>query len=102
MASYYLGVFVGFAVTAARDGRTMNGCKLPSGSAERTMTNLSLARIMFGTNEDLHASSSLNASAVSSLRALSSPENLTAKDAGSAGTLSRLFHKALAVLHHKP
>jgi hypothetical protein len=76
--------------------------KLSFGNEERTMTNLSLARIMFGTNQDLRASSSMNAPAISSLSMLSSGENLTARDAGSStGRFNKLLHKAFAFLHHK-
>lgn len=66
------------------------------------MTNLSLARIMFGTNEDLHASSSMNAPAISSLSMLSSEGNMAAKDVSSpSGTLGRLLHKAWAAFRRK-
>jgi hypothetical protein len=63
------------------------------------MINLSLARIMYGTNEDLHASNSVNVAAVSSL-ARTSGENAIAR-AGAASTLGNLLHKAWAALHHK-
>lgn len=65
------------------------------------MTNLSLARIMYGTNADLHAWRSMNAPAVSSL-ATPLGEHSTAQAAAPAsGSLSRLLQKAWTALYHK-
>lgn len=66
------------------------------------MMNVSLARIMYGTNEDLHASHSMNVAGVPSLASQSAAGDAARKAAGSgSGTLGGLLHKAWAALHHK-
>lgn len=66
------------------------------------MTRLSLARIMYGTNEDIHTSTAISAKALASLAVRSSGEAAVGGEGVSAaGTLSQLLHKAWAVLHHK-
>ena len=59
------------------------------------MANLSLARIMFGTNEDFHASHGLGAPAFLSLPAQPVLEHSAKASGGSEpATLSELIHKA--------
>lgn len=59
------------------------------------MTNLSLARIMYGTAEDFHAGPQMSAPASSSFVAPSASAN-PAQTSSSAepGTLGKLFRKA--------
>lgn len=65
------------------------------------MMNLSLARIMYGTNEDLHTWGSMNAPAVSSLTMSSEGHSAVQNTSLAPGSLSRLLHKAWAALHRK-
>ena len=58
------------------------------------MNSTSLARIMFGANQEYSASSSMKPSAVPSLSRSSS-------EATQRGTLSTLLHRAWSALHHK-
>ena len=75
---------------------------LPVGSEERTMMNVSLARIMYGTNEDLHASHSMNAAGNPSPAHQSAGSGAVGKATNAAsGTLGGLLQKAWAALHHK-
>ena len=57
------------------------------------MNSMSLARIMYGTNEDLHATTSMYQSTVPS-RAITSMNNRN--EAVSHGTLTELLHKVWA------
>ncbi|MGB7845325.1 MAG: hypothetical protein WBL63_06900 [Candidatus Acidiferrum sp.] len=67
------------------------------------MPNLSLARIMYGTNEGLHTSRAMSAPTFSSLTAQSVSENSPRESAGSgSGTLSQLLHKAWTALNGQP
>lgn len=60
------------------------------------MTNLSLARIMYGTAEDLHASRQIGAPASSSFITLSvSADPAQTNSSTEPGTLGKLFRKAL-------
>jgi hypothetical protein len=63
------------------------------------MINLSLARIMYGTNEDLHASSSMSGATFSSLA--SSSDRATRETAAAQGSLGAWLHKAWVSLRHK-
>jgi hypothetical protein len=64
------------------------------------MNSLSLARIMYGTNEDLHALASMNRSVIPSL-ADPTVDSTGGQLVPSHGMLSNLLHKAWAALHHK-
>lgn len=65
------------------------------------MSNLSFARIMYGTNEDHHAPHSVSASAFSTR-----PSQFLQQDSASAGTeqttLGQLLRKAWTTLTRKP
>lgn len=61
------------------------------------MSTLSLARIMYGTNEDFHAASTMRSGSPSSLAA---PE-AASRVHGVASALSRMFHEAWQNLIHK-
>ena len=64
--------------------------------------NVSLARIMYGTNEDLHAAHSMNAMWIPSPARQSAARGAFGKAASAAsGALGGLLHKAWAALHHK-
>jgi len=66
------------------------------------MINVSLARIMYGTNEDLHAWHSMNAGAVPSLVwASGSISSTLRKTSSDQETLGGLLQKAWAALSHK-
>jgi hypothetical protein len=66
------------------------------------MTNLSLARIMYGTTQDLHTTTSMYGPNVSSLHAPSADDSSAGKSATPASaTLSGLLRKAWAALYHK-
>lgn len=66
------------------------------------MTNLSLARIMYGTNQNSYATSSIYGSNTSSLRAPFADDSSAGKSAALASTtLGGLLRKAWAALHHK-
>jgi len=66
------------------------------------MTNLSLARIMYGTNQDFHTASSMYGPRISSLHLPSADDSSAAKSAMLASTtLGGLLRKAWAALHHK-
>jgi hypothetical protein len=71
----------------------------PGGSKEQAMTNLSFARIMYGTSEDSQHSTSMNASALSALSTLSS--NGTEENATESETLGELLHRAWMNLSRK-
>jgi hypothetical protein len=59
------------------------------------MANLSLARIMFGTNEDLHSSQPANVPRSSSLRTQPAEENSSETSVTSEpDPLGELLHKA--------
>jgi hypothetical protein len=62
------------------------------GSKEQIMANQSLARIMYGTNEDLHASTSTSASDLPGLPAPSITENSNNSEPGEE-TLGELLHR---------
>jgi hypothetical protein len=71
----------------------------PGGSKEQAMTNLSFARIMYGTSEDSQHSTSMNASALS---ALSEPSpKSSANTPAELDTLGELLHKAWITLSGK-
>ena len=64
--------------------------------------NVSLARIMYGTNEDLHASHSMNATGnPSPVNQLATSAAHTKAAGTTSGTLGGLLHKAWAALHLK-
>lgn len=63
------------------------------------MINLSLARIMYGTNEDLHAPQAVVSAQYSALSAQSVNQNPSG--GSSATTLGGLLHKAWFHLTHK-
>jgi hypothetical protein len=66
------------------------------------MMNVSLARIMYGTNEDLHAPHSMNATGIPSPVHQPGGSGTAGKAASAAsGTLGGLLHRAWAALHHK-
>jgi hypothetical protein len=73
---------------------------LPGGSEERIMTNLSLARIMYGTSEDLHASTTTTASALATQSSGLLDEN-SPKSSDEPDTLAELLHKAWTNLSGK-
>jgi hypothetical protein len=65
------------------------------------MANLSLARIMYGTNEDFHASSSMNNAGFPSPQ-MYGGSNFSGTEAGWVpSTLGKLLHRAWAALYHK-
>jgi len=64
------------------------------------MANLSLARIMYGTSEDLHASTNTTASALSSLPAHAATDNAD-KTAPDNETLGELLHRVWTNLSGK-
>jgi hypothetical protein len=63
------------------------------------MTNLSFARIMYGTSEDSQHSTSMNASVLSALSTPSS--NNGADHIGEPETLGQLLHRAWTTLSGK-
>jgi hypothetical protein len=64
--------------------------------------NVSLARIMYGTNQDLNAPHSMNAEGVPSLRNQTIGSGAAGKAAASTlGGLGCLLHKAWAALRPK-
>jgi hypothetical protein len=65
------------------------------------MTNLSLARIMYGTNEDLHAPHSMRGSGFPS-PAIQAPGENAAGSATEKNSLGDLLHKAWSSLVGKP
>jgi len=66
------------------------------------MTNLSLARIMYGTNQDFHPASSMYGPNISSLHVLSADDSSAGKSTNLAfATLGGLLRKAWAALHHR-
>jgi hypothetical protein len=66
------------------------------------MMNVSLARIMYGTNEDLHASHSMSVMGNPSPVNHAAGGGASAKTAGStSGTLGGLLQRAWAALHVK-
>jgi hypothetical protein len=69
------------------------------GSEEHAMINLSLARIMYGTNEDLHTWSAMSGATFPS-RA-SSVDRATRETAVAQNSLGALLHKAWTSLRHK-
>ena len=67
------------------------------------MANLSFARIMYGANEDFHASQPTSAPALSTLAAQPVPEDPARTNAASEpATLGELLQKAWATLRGKP
>jgi hypothetical protein len=69
------------------------------GSKEQAMTNLSFARIMYGTSEDSQGSMNTTASALS---AASPSANQGMKNAGEEpDTLGELLHRAWIILSRK-
>jgi hypothetical protein len=68
----------------------------PGGSKEQAMTNLSFARIMYGTSEDSQHSTSMNASALSTPSSNGTEENATESE-----TLGELLHRAWMNLSRK-
>jgi hypothetical protein len=71
-----------------------------NGSEERIMANLSLARIMYGTSEDLHASTHTTASTLSS-RPTHEASDIADKTAPGDETLAELLHRAWTNLSGK-
>jgi len=66
------------------------------------MANLSLARIMYGSNRDVHASNGMSAPAFSPFASQPAIEDSVKASAGSEPTtLGELLHKAWAVLTSK-
>jgi hypothetical protein len=63
------------------------------------MTNLSFARIMYGTSEDSQHSTRMNASVLSTLSTPSS--NNGADNVGESETLGQLLHRAWTTLSGK-
>ena len=62
------------------------------------MVNLSFARIMYGTNEDIHSMQGMSGPAFASLAANRGPRNSVKATGGSGlATLSKLLHNALAI-----
>jgi hypothetical protein len=69
------------------------------GSKEQEMTNLSFARIMYGTSEDSQGSMNTTASA---LTAVSAPSNHGTENATEEpDTLGELLHRAWTILSRK-
>jgi hypothetical protein len=63
---------------------------------------VSLARIMYGTNEDVHAADSRKSAASSSLTIRSAADSRPGYELASApAPLGEILHKAWAALHHK-
>jgi hypothetical protein len=89
-------LFASHLIFSSRAGaQSTNARLLPGGNEERSMTNLSLARIMYGTNEDLHASHPPGAPASSSLAVPPVDENPEKTNAASEpDALGELLHKA--------
>jgi hypothetical protein len=71
--------------------------KLPDGSEEQPMTNLSLARIMYGTSEEYHASASTTAAALSAPSLTHSADKSDVEQE----TLGELLHRAWTILSSK-
>jgi hypothetical protein len=67
--------------------------KLPDGSEEQAMNNLSLARIMYGTSQEFHSSDNFNTSASPAFSA-SSPAGGGNQTAAQPATLGELLHRA--------
>jgi len=66
------------------------------------MANLSLARIMYGTNEDFHASSAMSEPQFASFAAQTVSSNLAkSTNASEPATLSELLHKVWSKLTTK-
>ena len=65
------------------------------------MTNVSLARIMYGTNEDLHALSPMRRTSLPSLAPQSGFENSGNDTATEQDPLQGLLHKAWFLLSRK-
>ncbi|HXY00644.1 MAG TPA: hypothetical protein VEI54_06965 [Candidatus Limnocylindrales bacterium] len=66
------------------------------------MSNLSLARIMYGTNEDFHAAVSMQGVSLRSPAAGLNPTNAASDNAGSgSASFSELLHRAWASLTDK-
>jgi hypothetical protein len=66
------------------------------------MTNLSLARIMYGTNQSFYATNSIHGSNTASLRVPFADDGSAGKSATLASTtLGGLLRRAWAALHHK-
>ncbi len=63
------------------------------------MTNLSFARIMYGTSEDSQHSTNMNASVLSALA--TPPSNNGADNAVASETLGQLLHRAWTTLSGK-
>jgi hypothetical protein len=75
--------------------QSTNARLLSRGSKERSMANLSLARIMFGTNEDLHASQPASVPGSPSLAAEPANKNLSETSVTSEpGALGEVLRKA--------
>jgi hypothetical protein len=75
---------------------------LPEGSQERSMSNLSFARIMYGTNEDHYAPRSMSASTFSTRAAQFNIQSLAnARNAFENATLGQLLRKAWTTLTGK-
>jgi hypothetical protein len=66
--------------------------QLPDGSEEQAMMNLSLARIMYGTSQEYHATGS-HASSLGQLANQSAAE-MTDNSAKTPETFSELLHRA--------
>lgn len=64
------------------------------------MINLSLARIMYGTNEDYHAAISMSARAIPSLGSPSTAR-CAERESAASSTFGSLLERAWALLHHK-
>lgn len=63
------------------------------------MINMSLARIMYGTNEDVHVSSSINPSAFSARSSQSTrQDSVKSGPSGGFGRLSGILRKACTAL----
>jgi hypothetical protein len=98
-ASYHLRRFSPTSCACAfRTSAEWTNRKRFLGSEERKMNNMSLARIMYGTNQDFHASASMNAVAIPSLARIV-VEVAHDEATTQPNILSDLLHKAWFALH---
>jgi hypothetical protein len=65
------------------------------------MVNLSLARIMYGTHEDFHASSSMNNPGFPSPQTYGKSSFSGTEASSESSMLGKLLHRAWAALNHK-
>ena len=65
------------------------------------MTNVSLARIMYGTNEDFHSADSMSPRSTSWAAPVVSGASMAVTQTAPSTSLSNLLHRAWSALHGK-